>query len=391
MRLAKFIGKKQTIRFPEGEVEIERLDDTARVFVPQHLLVERMNAEFWSSRWAPIYEILYRDRCPFEIRPLGDFIPEKVTRFGQEVPGITYGQVGERVYPPKGTKIVRRNGNVILKLPDGTKVAGVAYLQVRNLKRTGIDIFESPPEKRYIAEGSRNDPIRSRLMPGDLLLIRSGVGSLGRCTVVPNQIGLANVSQHISRIVLDGLAPEWVALFLQSRYGAAQMERWLAGVSGQVEIDFAEIRALLLPIPDEETQKAVACEYWRMAEYHEKAMQARARGDDIMAQEISLIAVGMLEVLLFQVERLVEGYTKTVLPLMPEDAPEKLRNFLEDEYRRIGELHQELEQTRPSEEDDRVEPRLLGIPTQRYEPVVREAERILRLVDSLRGEVVAAR
>jgi len=177
---------------------------------------------------------------------------------------------------------------------------------------------------------------------------------------------------------------------LQSCYGAAQLERWLAGVSGQVEIDFAEIRALRIPVPDEETQEAIACEYWRMASYHEEAMKARARGDDITAQRIYLIAVGMLEVLLLQVERLVEGAATTVLPLIPEDATEKLRKFLEDEYRRIGELHQQLEQTRPSENGERAEPRLLGIPTQRYEPVVKDAERMLRLLDSLRGEVVAA-
>lgn len=389
MQIHKLDGRRRTIHFPEGEVEVVELNGAFLVLVPQRLLVERMNPDFWSPKWAHIYETL--NRCPFEVRPLGDFIPEKVTRCGREVPGITCGQVGERVYPPKGTKITQRNGQVTLRLPDGTKVAGVAYLQVRNLKQTGIDIFESPIEKRYIAEGSRNDPIRSRLKPGDLLIIRSGVGSLGRCAVVPENIGLANVSQHISRLVLDGVRPEWVAVFLQSRYGAAQMERWLAGVSGQVEIDFAEIRALRVPVPDDETQKDVAREYWRMAEYHERAMQARSRGDDITAERILLIATGMLETLLVQVDRLVEGVTDTILPLIPEGAPDKFRKFLEDEYRRIGELHKWLEKIRLSEDGDGAEPRLLGIPTQRYEPVLKDAERILRLLESLRGEVVAAR
>lgn len=389
MSLKKLESRKQITRFPEGKANVVDLDGTLMIYVTQQSLAERMNPEFWSPKWAHIYETL--NRCPFEVRPLGDFIPEKVTRCGREVPGITYGQVGERVYPPKGTKITQRNGQVTLRLPDGTKVAGVAYLQVRNLKRTGIDIFESPIEKRYIAEGSRNDPIRSRLKPGDLLIIRSGVGSLGRCAVVPENIGLANISEDIDRLVLDGIRPEWVAVFLQSCYGAAQMERWLAGVSGQVKIDFAEIRALRVPVPDDETQKDVAREYWRMAEYHEKAMQARSRGDDITAQRILPIAIGMLETLLVQVERLVEGVAETILPLIPDDAPEKFRKFLEGEYQRIGELHQQLEQTRPSEDSDRAEPHLLGIPTQRYEPVVKDAERMLRLLESLRGEVVAAR
>lgn len=389
MRINGRKAQRRTVRFPEGEVEVVQEGEVTIVLIDQALLAVRMNPEFWSPKWVPIYETL--NRCPFEVQSLGNFIPEKVTRFGREVPGITYGQVGERVYPPKGTKIVQRNGQVTLRLPDGTKVAGVAYLQVRNLKRTGIDIFESPREKRFITEGSRNDPPRSRLMPGDLLLIRSGVGSLGRCAVIPTGIGQANISEDIDRLMLVGITPEWVAMFLQCRYGAAQMERWLAGVSGQVKIDFDEIRALLIPVPNDELQKAVATEYWRMAAYHEQAMQARFRGDDITAQRILNIAIGMLETLLVQVEWLVESKTDKVIPLMPDDAPPKLQAFLEDEYRRIGELHQQLEQMRPSEDGDLAEPRLLGIPSQRYEPVMKDAERILRLLDSLRGEVVAAR
>jgi hypothetical protein len=383
------------VRFPEGEVN---LDEEGGVWVSVNLLAPkddseyeehpmRWNAEFWSHRWSDIYETLM-ERCPFEVQKLGEFIPEKVSRFGQEVPGITYGQVGERVYPPKGTKVKISDGQVTLKLPDGTKAAGVAYLQVRNLRRTGIDIYASPPEKRYIVEGSRNDPIRSRLMPGDLLLIRSGVGSLGRCVVVPEGLGLMNVSQHISRIVLEGIKSEWVAVFLQSCYGAGQMSRWLSGATGQVEIDFKEIRRLLIPVPDQKIQEAIAHQYWRMADYHYEAMKARERGDEERAGRILKIALGMLEVLLVQVERIVENKAKGVIPLMPENIPSKLKQFLEDEYRKIGELHEELERESVSFDFDRQN--LLGIPLERHEEVVKEAERLLRLLDSLRGDLVEA-
>jgi hypothetical protein len=383
------------VRFPEGEVN---LDEEGGVWVSVNLLAPkddseyeehpmRWNAEFWSHRWSDIYETLM-ERCPFEVQKLGEFIPEKVSRFGQEVPGITYGQVGERVYPPKGTKVKISNGQVTLKLPDGTKVAGVAYLQVRNLRRTGIDIYASPSEKRYIVEGSRNDPIRSRLMPSDLLLVRSGVGSLGRCVVVPEGLGLMNVSQHISRIVLEGIKSEWVAVFLQSCYGAGQMSRWLSGATGQVEIDFKEIRRLLIPVPDQKIQEAIAHQYWRMADYHYEAMKARERGNEERAGRILKIALGMLEVLLVQVERIVENKAKGVIPLMPENIPSKLKQFLEDEYRKIGELHEELERESVSFDFDRQN--LLGIPLERHEEVVKEAERLLRLLDSLRGDLVEA-
>jgi len=46
------------------------------VLVEQGRLVERMNPEFWSPRWGPIYEILLK-RSLFPVQPLRDFIPKK--------------------------------------------------------------------------------------------------------------------------------------------------------------------------------------------------------------------------------------------------------------------------------------------------------------------------
>jgi len=292
------------VSFPEGDVEVEEVDGNVTVWVPKRLLVKQMRPEFWLPQWAAVYETL--KNCRLKVQPLGDFIPRKVKRFGRSVPGITYGVVGERVYPPKGTEIIYREGEVILRLPDGVEKRGVAYIEVRNVKRTGIDIYESPPEKRYIVEGSRNDSLRSRLQPGDLVITRSGVGSIGRCVVVPANIGLASVSQHVDRVILNNVKPEWVALFLQCRYGAAQIERHVSGVTGRMHIDFNEIRSLLIPVPSEDVQNEFVTEYWRMAEYHYKAMEARAHGDDITAGELLRIAAEKLEELLAEVERLVE-------------------------------------------------------------------------------------
>jgi hypothetical protein len=191
-----------------------------------------------------------------------------------------------------------------------------------------------------------------------------------------------NVSQHISRIVLEGIKSEWVAVFLQSRYGAGQMFRWAAGAA-EPEIDFKEIRRLLIPVPDQKIQEAIAHQYWRMADYHYEAMKARERGDEVRAERILKIALGMLEVLLVQVERIVENKAKGVIPLMPENIPSKLKQFLEDRYREIGETHEELERESPSNDLDRENPR--GIPLQRHEEVKKEAEQFLGLLNSLRG------
>lgn len=368
----------RVIRLPEGKVTVLQDSDPMMVLVRQSQLVKRANPEFWSPQWEPIYDAL--DRCPFAVKPLGDFIPERVTRFGQTFPGITYGQVGEREYPPAGTKVRLRKGEIILELPSGETVRGVAYYQARNLRRTGLDIFESLPGKRYIVEGSHNDPLRSRIQNGDMLLIRSGIGSLGRCVIVTNHDALGNISQQITRIVLQGITPEWVVVFLQTLYGAKQMERQQAGVVGQAEIDFDEVRTLLVPVPDDDLQRSVAAEYRLMASFHEQAMQAKAMGNLEQAESYLQVAEGMLEALIVQVEQVMEGKRDSITPLIPDGIPEKLRSVLEAEYRRIGELHRQ-------KEGERDAPRILGIPTQRHEEVLKEVERLLRLVESLQVRV----
>ncbi len=365
--------------FPETRADIVLDDGRRSVFVEnESLFVDRLDPSFWGEQWGDIYQKL--DACPFEVRLLGEFVPDKVERFGRKFPGITYGQVGRREYPPKGTRVSIRNGSVNLRLPDGARARGVAYLQVRNLRRTGIDIYESPIHERYIAEESYNDPPRSRLLPGDVAIVNSGVGSLGRCCVVPEGIGLCNVSQQITRIALDGVASEWVVAFLQSGFGASQVSRQFSGVSGQTYINFKGVRALRIPVPDEAIQQAVAREYWRMAAYHAQAMQARALGDDPRAEGILQIATGMLETLLAQVESLITGEQRALTPLIPDNPPPKLKRFLEDEYRRIGQIYEEIEEYTQRGRD---EADLLGIPLRRDAEIVDLAARVLQLVESL--------
>jgi hypothetical protein len=370
--------RPQVLHLPEGDVTVLRERAPVMVLVEQGRLVERMNPEFWSPRWGPIYEILLK-RSPFPVRPLRDFIPKKVDRWGQSQPGITYGQVGHREYPPKGTEVVQGKP-LQLRLPDGSQVGAVAYLQVRNVRRTGVDIYESPPAKRFIAEGSRNDILRSRLQPGDLLIVNSGVGSVGRTVVVPSdEPFMMNISQDIDRIVLEGIEPAWVAVFLQSRYGAAQMERWLAGVSGQVKIDFDEIRTLQIPVPTPELGQAVARAYRQMTKSHQRAMKAKKQEQSDRAERWLDVALGQLETLIAQVEWLLEGVQSDIRPLIPPHCPPRLASRLRAEYRRIGRLHRRLEQMAEAGERKSV----LGIPSQRFKPVRARIRRVLHWIEAI--------
>ena len=101
-----------------------------------------------AARWDPEYffpehvevERMLRAR---NARPLGDYVTF-----------ITYGQVGKRVFSPRGS---------------------VRYLQVVNIRETGIDFLTRSDR---LAEGSHNDVPRSRIQKDDILFTRNSFAGM---------------------------------------------------------------------------------------------------------------------------------------------------------------------------------------------------------------------
>jgi hypothetical protein len=153
-----------------------------------------------------------------------------VVRFGDLIEYTTYGQVGSREYTESGVRL----------------------LTPANLTSSGISL--SP--ERFVAPGSRNDPPRSRLQKGDLLFANSGVGCIGRAAVFYSDEP-CNISQHVNLIRLHspdvasaksgGVEPEYMAVYLQTRFGRLQIAREKCGV-GACGINFDRIKSILVPV-----------------------------------------------------------------------------------------------------------------------------------------------
>ena len=216
------------------------------VEVPQSELQRhnRWNPGYYDQRYQQMERQLRRLHAP----ALGDFIPEVLP---DGTKGITYGQVGPRVLNPRGA---------------------VRYLQVINLRDTGID-FAIKPDR--VAEGSHNDPPRSRVRQGDILVsntaFRGTETLIGRCVVVCLDYGRLNISQDIDRIRVVGINPYYVGVFLKTKFGQLQIQRFLHGVDAQI-INFGHIRSLRLPVLSEKIQAEVARQYLEMSRCHDKAM-----------------------------------------------------------------------------------------------------------------------
>lgn len=309
--------QEQTVRFPEGSITVMNPDSPMIVMVEQALLTRRADPSFWNPKWAE-----YQDYRPDILRRLGDYIIH-----------LTYGPIvtGER---PQS----------LGRWDEGVLIVGQRELTDVFLDLSGADIVE---------EGSRWDSPRARLAYRDILFPRSGVGSLGKYRFGvwlennPNLKAVVSCFVDLVRLDLEKVAPEYVVIYLKSRFGRMQIDRYISGV-GTINIDFDEIKSLLFHAIDIEEQKCVAVEYQRIARIHNLAIQLRSLGNIKESEYYFNIAKGMLTTLITQVEQLIEGKQERILPLMPEDAPEKLRTLLEFEYRQLSES---LEH-RPGEENE---------------------------------------
>lgn len=197
-------------------------DDNEQVMVRVDKTMQELMKELPSSRWDASYWHPKYDKLFISLNKKHKNLERLEALIESGTEGITYGQVGQRVYDDNGE---------------------VSYLQVSNVQLEGL----KPEGIRKIKAGSHNDPARSRLNQGDVLLINGGVGSLGRACVFTLP-GLYNISQDIDRIRLrDSKMAAFVALFLNSNIGQMQIYRFTKGVSGQIKIGFDHVKSILIP------------------------------------------------------------------------------------------------------------------------------------------------
>jgi DNA-directed RNA polymerase subunit K/omega len=194
--------------------------------------------------WDPRHEALLRElrEGPFPLVPLGE-----------AEPFVTYGAI-----------VVGR------KRPELDE--GIRYVDTPHMRPTGL---EFPERGGHIPFGSPWDLPRARLRRGDVLLARSGVGSVGRAEVWDSDEP-ATVGCYVDIIRQDRFNPFYLTVFLKSRFGQGQIERYKCGV-GTVNLNFGEIRSILVPEPPEEIQRRVETAYRFVMLAHRRALALKAQ------------------------------------------------------------------------------------------------------------------
>jgi len=184
---------------------------------------------------------------------------------GEFIEFITYGPIitGRRVQDEPGGEV---------------RVIGQGAIQ-----ETGVDLRQARP----VRAGSAFDLPRSRPQAGDLLLPRSGMGTLAKNKVavflgeVP-----ANVGCFVDIVRLRGLNPFYVWLFLKTDYGSDQIRRLINGV-GTPNLSFEEVRSLQVPVAPSRIQREAESRYRQeVLPLHEISCstQAAQEGTDTQAE-----------------------------------------------------------------------------------------------------------
>lgn len=126
--------------------------------------------------------------------------------------------------------------------------SGVRYLRGQSVLEDGLSL----EDEIFISEADHQKMIRAEVVEGDVLFTIAG--SIGNACVVKG-IDKANINQAIVKLSpKPAIDSDYLAAFLNSNYGKFQSERTANG-GVQLNINFSEVRNLLIPLPPLETQR----------------------------------------------------------------------------------------------------------------------------------------
>ena len=249
-------------------------------------LKEMMGKDDFSGRWDPDYYHPALDAY-IEIFNKLSIVTKPLGRLGNFY--ITTGSGSKRIYTHNG---------------------GVKYIQNINVRNTGIDFSIRVIE---IKRDSEIDRKATRVNVADVIFNRSGVGTLGRTVFIGTDLGPTNISNDVYIIRNTEVSQAYLALYLMCEFGQAFIEAESHGVSGLTKINTDDIKKIPIPILPREAQKNIEVEYKKMSVYHDKAMEAKKKGDNTSYKENLEIAEEMLKDLVSKTEGVIRGERKDIV------------------------------------------------------------------------------
>lgn len=155
-----------------------------------------------------------------------------------EVIRIKYmvSKVGSGVTPKGGAEVYQHDG--------------IPLLRSQNIYFDGLRMNDVA----YITEEVHQSMAGSAVMAGDVLLNITGA-SIGRCFYVPDDLGEANVNQHVCILRRnERVTTKYLYYLLASSTGQNQIDRLQTGANRE-GLNFEQLRNFVFPLPDKTEQK----------------------------------------------------------------------------------------------------------------------------------------
>lgn len=179
----------------------------------------------------------------------------------------------------------------------------IEYYSPARFNFTGYDIYNIPHCSKNAYERMK----RAQVYQYDLLLGGFGMGPTGKSVLllhkpaekaIVGNIFIIRTGKYYNPFVLD--------TFFKCKYGQAQFNRYKTGVAFN-SLSNDEIRYLIVPIFPELIIKHIEAEYKKMAAFHDKAMEAKAKGDETGYKRNIETAESMLRELITKTEAVIMG------------------------------------------------------------------------------------
>lgn len=125
---------------------------------------------------------------------------------------------------------------------------GIPIIKVRNVTNEGINWNTDHILRSFFDENQK-----SHLRKNDVLIASTGVGSIGRVSIMDKDLECMT-DGHISTIrILDKnkISPNYLVHYLRSVFGQMQIERYTVGCTGQTELNDCDINLIRIIYPFE--------------------------------------------------------------------------------------------------------------------------------------------
>lgn len=181
------------------------------------------------------------------------------------------------------------------------------YRTLKDLLFTGINHADI----NYCSDNAFQRLKRTQLRIGDILFAGSGIGAIGRVGIV-DKVSKKSCVGDLFIIRDPKINSYYLYIFLLTIFGQLQIEKIYHGIQS-AKISTSEIGEIKIALISDKIQSHIETEYKKLASYHNKAMEAKAKGNKVGYMKNIEIAENMLKELIAKTEAVIRGERKDVI------------------------------------------------------------------------------